>query len=127
MQHSDNIGDGTSSAIMSSREIQRQRRNRQLEETQRLLDQFADAGVAVNEQGRVSSSNDSVRSGRVSSAYGVMAALKHRLHHHNNYLDVVIDVTKSTQQILSVTTLYLMRDSSTMRHRGFQIVGRCEK
>eukprot|EP00986_Skeletonema_menzelii_P003483 scaffold1057_cov194-Skeletonema_menzelii.AAC.2 len=64
--HSEN-GDDTSNAIMTSREIQRQRRSRQLEETQRLLDQFADAGV-VDEQKQVSS-NDSVRSGNV-SMYG---------------------------------------------------------
>ena len=76
MQHSDkNIGDGTSNAIMSSREIQRQRRNRQLVETQRLLDQFADAGVVDDEQRRVSSSNDSVRSGRV-SAYGSYGSIE---------------------------------------------------
>jgi len=48
---------------MSSRETQRQRRSRQLEETQRLLDQFADAKMDDNK--RVSS-NHSVRSGSVS-------------------------------------------------------------
>jgi len=63
--HSDNADDA-SSTVMSSREIQRQRRSRQLEETKRLLDQFADA--EVDEQRRVSS-NDSVRSGKI-SLYG---------------------------------------------------------
>ncbi|KAK1733541.1 C2HC-type zinc finger protein [Skeletonema marinoi] len=65
--HSDNADDA-SNTVMSSREIQRQRRSRQLEETKRLLDQFADAEVEVDEQRRVSS-NDSVRSGK-NSLYG---------------------------------------------------------
>ena len=63
--HSDNADDA-SNTVMSSREIQRQRRSRQLEETKRLLDQFA--GAEVDDQRRVSS-NDSVRSGKV-SLYG---------------------------------------------------------
>jgi hypothetical protein len=62
-QRSIENGDDASNAIMSSREIQRQRRSRQLEETQRLLDQFADAEVDDN---RRVSSNHSVRSGNVS-------------------------------------------------------------
>lgn len=54
---------------MSSREIQRQRRVRQLEETQKLLDQFADAD---EKRSALVSSNDSVRSGKgsVYSSYG---------------------------------------------------------
>ena len=65
-------GDGTSNAMMSSREIQRQRRSRQLEETQRLLDQFADAGM--DEQRQVSS-NGSFRSGKI-SAYGSCGSIE---------------------------------------------------
>ena len=63
-QRSVDNGDDASNAIMSSREIQRQRRSRQLEETQRLLDRFAD--TEVDEERRVSS-NHSLRSGNVSS------------------------------------------------------------
>ena len=63
-QRSVDNGDDASNAIMSSREIQRQRRRRQLEETQRLLDRFAD--TEVDEERRVSS-NHSLRSGNVSS------------------------------------------------------------
>lgn len=62
-QRSIDNGDDASNAIMSSREIQRQRRSRQLEETHRLLDQFADAEMDDN---RRVSSNHSVRSGNVS-------------------------------------------------------------
>ena len=61
--------DDSSVTRMSSREIQRQRRSRQLEETQRLLDQFSDTKLVEDPTTRVSSSNHSARFEKVPS-YG---------------------------------------------------------
>ncbi len=129
--NSDN-GDGHSNTMMSSREIQRQRRSRQLEETQRLLDQFADA--EVDEQRRVSS-NDSVRSGKgsVYSSYGgsieaqvaSSQELLGRSHRRDKYpaVDPIGNYTEARQLENKSSQMRVQAESRTVRETSHRQPG----